>query len=73
LDPTDELAYYGRGLTHGDQRHFGQAVSDFTKAVEQGMKNYDKTWDDVRKVQELGGAFDEEFLKELRRVSGRVQ
>ncbi len=89
LDTTEALAYYGRGLTHGDQRHFEQAIADLTQAIEQapkyrdayyarallyfGIKNYDKTWEDVRKVQAFGGEFDEEFLKELRRISGRFR
>jgi len=36
-----------------------------------GMKDYDKTWEDVLKVESLGGTVNAEFLGQLKRASGR--
>jgi hypothetical protein len=34
-------------------------------------KEYDKSWDDIRKAQDLGYKIPAEFLDDLRKASGR--
>jgi hypothetical protein len=34
-------------------------------------KEYDKSWDDIKKVQALGYQIPPEFLDDLRKASGR--
>ena len=81
------LAYYNKGLIYQKKGDFGQAISNYDKAIEIdatyppayknravvyfSMKDYDKSWDDVSKAEELGLKCHPEFLKELEKASGR--
>ena len=67
--------------------NYDQAVSDYTKAIELNpdcvlfyegralayyeKKEYDKAWDDVHKVEVLGGSVVVEVLDALKKASGR--
>jgi len=64
-----------------------QAISDYTKALEVNpnyalayynrgrsyyyKKEYDKSWEDIKKAQDLGWKIRPEFLDDLRKASGR--
>jgi len=66
---------------------FGQAISDFNKVLEINpkfalayydrgrsyyhKKDYDKSWEDIKKAQDLGWKIPPEFLDELRKALGR--
>ena len=87
IDPKNSYAYTNRGLAFYYQDNFTQAISDFTKAIEINLKNsdaynnrglaycrvkeYDKAWTDVHKIEKLGGVVEPGFLKMLKKVSGR--
>ncbi len=76
-----------RGNTHYGKGWYDQAISDFTKALEiepefvpvyynravtyYCKREYDKAWEDVHTAQSLGYKVDAEFLKTLRKASGR--
>ena len=79
LNPDFAAAYYNRGLTNIAQ--YEKAIVDFTRtiilkpdnarayyyrAVEYfNIKEYGKSWDDVRKAQKLGYEVDPNFLRKL--------
>jgi tetratricopeptide (TPR) repeat protein len=79
--------YNNRGNALQRKGHYDRAVSDYNKAIEIDPKNaraysnrgvayhlkaeYEKAWKDVHKAQSLGFQVPEEFLKELRKASGR--
>lgn len=66
---------------------YNQAIANFNKAMEiipgdapayylRGKayyfkKEYDKSWDDIKRAQDLGYEVAAEFLDDLRRASGR--
>jgi len=68
-------------------RQYDQAISDFNKALEINpklasayynrarayyfKKEYDKSWDDIKKTQDSGYKIPAELLDELRKASGR--
>lgn len=81
-------AYYNRGLTNIAQ--YEKAITDFSRviilkpdharayyyrAVEYfNLKDYNKSWDDVRKAQKLGYKVDPNFLKKLEtKSSGEIK
>jgi len=49
------LAYYNRGRTYYFKKD----------------KEYDKSWNDIKKAQDLGYKVPPEFLDDLRKASGR--
>jgi tetratricopeptide (TPR) repeat protein len=67
--------------------HYDQAISDFNKALEINSwfavaynnrriayyfkKEYDKSWEDIKRAQDLGYQIPAEFLDDLRKASGR--
>jgi tetratricopeptide (TPR) repeat protein len=79
--------YFQQGLAHDQQGNLPQAISDYTKAIEINPnladaynnraiayyydKEYDKSWADVHKAEELGYAVKPEFLEALKQASGR--
>ena len=87
IDPHLALAYYNRGLAYQKQGNLNQAISDYNRAIQinpnyvQAYNNrtvvyflnreYDKSWEDVHKVEKLGGKVHPEFLEELKKASGR--
>ena len=66
---------------------YDKAIADFNKALQINpmlavaygnrgrahyfMKEYDKSWDDIKKAQDLGYQIPPEFLDDLRKASGR--
>lgn len=81
------LAYYNKGLVYQNKGDFSQAIVNYTKAtgynpsyapiyknravVYFSMENYDKSWSDVHKAEELGLKCHPQFIKELQKASGR--
>ena len=77
----------GRGGAYEKKGQYDQAISDYTMALminhkyddayyNRGWayyfkKEYDKSWEDVKKAQELGYQIPPEFLDDLRKASGR--
>ena len=80
-------AYYQRGICYFQQGDFTQAISDYNKAISLNpnyaqvyynraiiyfqLKEYDRAREDVLKVQSLGIKIDGQFLKELKKVTGK--
>ena len=79
--------YYDRGSARLDKREHDSAISDLDKAIEFNpqlavaygdraliyfvRKDYDKTWENIRKQESLGLEARPEFLKALQKASGR--
>jgi tetratricopeptide (TPR) repeat protein len=55
INPKFALAYFNRGRSYYYKKE----------------KEYEKSWDDIKKSQELGYKVPPEFLDELRKASGR--
>jgi tetratricopeptide (TPR) repeat protein len=71
------------------KNQYDQAISDFSKAIQlmpwfgsacmnrarayYFKRNYDKSWDDVKKAQELGYQIPAQFMDDLRKASGRKE
>ena len=55
INPNLAVAYYNRGRSYYFKKE----------------KEYDKSWDDIKKAQELGYKIPAEFLDQLRKASGR--
>jgi hypothetical protein len=51
---------------------FGSAYSNRARAYYL-KRNYDKSWDDVKKAQELDYQIPAEFIDDLRKASGRKE
>jgi len=79
--------YYNLGSTYLQRREFEQAILLLNKSLEinpayadayvsRGRSHYfrgeyDKSWEDIKKAQDLGYTIPAEFLNDLRRASGR--
>jgi len=79
--------YYKMGAAYLQKREFDQAILLFNKSLETNPTNaeayisrgrgyysrgeYDKSWEDIKKAQDLGYKIPTEFLCDLRRTSGR--
>ena len=79
-DPKNSQAYYNRTLTY-------QAIGNLSKAIELcprcpesynrrafayfKKEEYDKSWDDVHKLEAMGHRLPAKFLQDLRKYSGR--
>jgi Zn-dependent protease len=79
--------HYNRGCDYYAQGKYDLAISEITRAIELNPKfakaynnrgiayyhkgEYDKAWEDVNKARSLGYQVDTEFLKKLRKASGR--
>ena len=86
-NPKDSVAYAGRGKAYSGLRNYGKAATDLNKAIELDPKNidaytnravvrymkkdYEGSWQDVHKLEELGGNMWPSFLEALRGSSGR--
>ena len=80
-------AYADRGSAYTDQGNYDRAIADFTQALtlnpnyalayyhravaEFLQKDYTKAWADVKRFQQAGGKPDPQFLRDLRKTSGR--
>jgi tetratricopeptide (TPR) repeat protein len=81
------MAYNNRGIGYGKKGQHDNAIFNFNKAIEidpkyanaynnRGRayyfkKEYDKSWQDVKKAQNLGYQIPPKFLEDLRNASGR--
>lgn len=88
-DPKDADAYNNRGHAYFIKGNLSQAVFDYTRAIGFNtfyvkaynnrelayyqLKEYDKAWADVHTVGSIGGAVDPDFIKDLRKASGKDQ
>ena len=86
MDPNNADAYNDRASAYGNQGNFTQAIADYTRAIEINpnfikayynrgviyytIKEYDKAWADVKKIEALGHVVDPELLNALKKVSG---
>ena len=87
IAPEDAEAYRNRGTAYAEKGDLSQAIIEYSRSLEIDpqaaetymaraaiyflQENYNKTWKDVHKAQDLGWQVFPEFLEELRRVSGR--
>jgi hypothetical protein len=81
--------YYKMGSASLQKREFDQAISLFNKSLDTNPEyaeaymsrgrgyyfrgEFDKSWEDIKKAQDLGYKIPAEFLNDLRRASGRNQ
>jgi len=81
------VAYANRGNSYVDKGEYNLAISDYTKVLEINPKDarvycdrgwtyylkkeYDKSWKDINKAQELGYQIPPKYLEDLRKASGR--
>jgi tetratricopeptide (TPR) repeat protein len=79
--------YFNRGISHTDKGEYDLAISDFSKAIAINPKNgegyynrgrsyyfrkeYEKSWDDIKRAQFFDYKVPPKFLDDLRRASGR--
>jgi len=82
------LAYYNRAVGYGKQEKVDEAIADYTKVIEMDpkyapayknravvyffKKDYDSSWKDVHKSEELGLKMNSDFLQDLKSDSGRT-
>jgi tetratricopeptide (TPR) repeat protein len=87
IDPTYEKAYYNMGSAYFKKGDFDKAIKEFDKTIEINpgfvqayanrasiyfrKKEYDSSWANMHKAEGLGFKFDPEFLRDLKRASGR--
>jgi tetratricopeptide (TPR) repeat protein len=79
--------YLSRGLAYGQKGQFERALADFNQVLRLNprhgeayssraithywLRNYDRAWADVKQAESLGVKSTPEFLRDLRRASGR--
>ena len=89
IDPLCAAAYYTRGFAYRYKGDYDQSISDFNKAIRIDSRyaaayygraksyyykqEYDKAWEDLYKAKVLGCKVEDEFLRELRKASGRKE
>ena len=89
INPMYADAYFFRGVACCSKGQYEQAISDFSNAIELNSKHapaytsravvyyymgkYAKAWEDVYEAQSLGIHMHPEFLRELRKASGRQE
>lgn len=87
IDSSIAVTYFNRGLVYLGTGQLDQAISDFNKSIEidprDGQahyyrarshylkKEYDQSWEDIKRMQDLGYQIPAEFLDDLRKASGR--
>jgi len=87
INPGYADVYNNRGIAYGGKGQYDQAILNFNKALEinpgyadayynrgivyYSKKEYAKSWDDIKKAQDLGGQIPPKFLEDLRKASGR--
>ena len=86
-DPKDAAAYAKRGKAYSALRDYTSALKDYEQAIQLDpkhtdayigravarfmQKDYDGSWQDVHKVESLGGEFWPSFMDALKKSSGR--
>jgi tetratricopeptide (TPR) repeat protein len=86
-DPGNAEIYFNRGIAYYAQDFPDQAIADWDKAIELSPESadiyqkrafayfkkekYDKSWEDVHKIEGLGYKVPPKFLEDLRKASGR--
>ncbi|MFA5394356.1 MAG: tetratricopeptide repeat protein [Candidatus Ratteibacteria bacterium] len=89
LNPREPEFYYHRGIAYTDKKEYDSAIADYNRAIEHKTHytqpiekrafvyycqgNFNRAWEDVRKLRELGSAVNEEFLQALRKASGKEE
>ena len=87
IDPNVDKAYDNRGAAYAQEGSLTRAVDDFTMAIANNpvdmqayqnrkmayfqLKDYDKAWADVFKIEQLGGSVDHDFYQLLKKASGK--
>ncbi len=88
INPRYANAYNNRGLLYDKKGNYEKAISDCSKAIEINpdaaaydsraniyfhKQEYNKSWEDVHKVEALGKGdrIDREFLEKLKKATGR--
>ena len=87
IDPKYVDAYVSRGMAYSYKNQFDNAIFDYTKVIELNSRNpdayynratsyyykeeYDRSWDDLYKAQGLGAKIDPNFIRDLKKASGR--
>lgn len=86
LDPDNPKYYIDRGLLYSYRSNFEDSINDFSWAIKLDPKNteayssralsyfklkqYDKAWQDVKRLQDMGSEVDRTFLSQLRAATG---
>jgi tetratricopeptide (TPR) repeat protein len=89
IDPLCAAAYYTRGFADRYKGDYNRSISDFNKAIRIDpryaaayygraksyyyKRQYDEAWEDLHKAKVLGCRVEDEFLRELRKASGRKE
>jgi len=89
IDPFCTAAYYTRGFAYRYKGDYDQSISDLNKAIQIDpgyaaayygraksyycKRQYDEAWEDLHKAEGLGCKAENEFLRELRKASGRKE
>jgi tetratricopeptide (TPR) repeat protein len=89
LNPRESEFYCNRGIAYTSKKEYDLAIADFNRAMEHKphyieplekralvyyyQNDFGRAWEDVRKLKEFGAAVDEEFLRALRKASGREE
>ena len=89
INPKSAQAYWCRGIVYLKKGEYDHVIADLNMALEINPKyasvyysrgtayfkkgEYDQAWEDVHKAQNLGYEVDLEFLKKLRKASGREE
>jgi tetratricopeptide (TPR) repeat protein len=87
IDPTSVKSLVNRGHAYREKGQYDLAVADYTRALTKApgsaeaydgrakaylaLKEYNKSWEDVRKVKSLGYKLDPDFLQALQQASGK--
>ena len=83
INPRNPEAYYNRGCAYGSKGKHDQAIADFTNALGINPRDtmaynnwaaayyFNKAWEDVHKIQSMGGRVHPQLLETLRKASGR--
>ncbi|MBF0490660.1 MAG: tetratricopeptide repeat protein [Candidatus Omnitrophica bacterium] len=87
IDPQSFEAYSLRASMNASNGHLDLAIADYSKAIEINpkddtvlnnraatyyyQKDYQKSWEDVHKIEELGAKVNPKFLETLKKDSGR--
>jgi tetratricopeptide (TPR) repeat protein len=85
----DAEAYNNRGHAYDVKGNLSQAIHDYTQAIENNpfyvkaynnrelvffkLEKYDQAWSDVHTVEKIGGVLDPNFIKDLKKASGKDQ
>ncbi|MFH0772119.1 MAG: tetratricopeptide repeat protein [Candidatus Omnitrophota bacterium] len=87
IDPRCAAAYYTRGFAFRYKGQFDRAILDFRQAIAIDPKyagayyalakcyydknEFDESWENLHKAENLGHKAEPEFIKNLRKCSGR--